>query len=211
MAATRSGAGPIDWMIARQRFKATVEAAAELLDAPPEARQRTLQARAEAFLRSRNAAPKEPAIGALLFTCSGKRLAVESRHVSEVVAMRFVTPLPRTPDFVIGLHDLRGRLLPVFDLHLLMEPGASTPATAGWAVVCGADQPEFLIATDTMASAAHDLPETVASPADGSPAWICGTAADGTLILDGGALLEDRRLFLGQRVSAGSGRPEEKE
>ena len=62
----------------------------------------------------------EPPAGTLLemleFRLASERYAVETRHVQEVQPLRDLTPLPGTPPFVPGIVNVRGRILPVFDL-----------------------------------------------------------------------------------------------
>jgi purine-binding chemotaxis protein CheW len=57
----------------------------------------------------------------LEFKLANERYAVETRYVSEVYPLRDLTPLPGTPPFVRGVVNLRGRILPVFDLKKFFE------------------------------------------------------------------------------------------
>lgn len=52
----------------------------------------------------------------LEFRLADERYAVETRHVREVQPLRSLTALPGTPDFVLGIVQLRGRVVPVLDL-----------------------------------------------------------------------------------------------
>lgn len=46
----------------------------------------------------------------------------------EVVAEPAVTPLPTAPPAVLGLMDLRGEIIPLFDIAVLLNAGASAPS-----------------------------------------------------------------------------------
>lgn len=195
---------PVDWAIVRQRLKTAMDATAGLWEPSAQLRQQKIEARAKAFTRSRTAAAGSvPTIGAVHFDLAGKRYAIEARYVSEAVPLRSVTPIPRTADFVIGLYDLRGQLLPVFNLHQLLEPANSRSPLPNWAIVCGLARPEFLLATSAMASIATDFPEPVSTQSGVAAGWTYGTTADGTTILDGGALLADRQLFVNEPTAGG--------
>src|SRR4051794_13858537 len=81
-----------------------------------------LQARARALARR----PEEaPAAGEMLeileFTLASERYAVENRYVLEVAPLKELTPLPCTPPFVRGIVNVRGRILPVFDLKMFFD------------------------------------------------------------------------------------------
>jgi purine-binding chemotaxis protein CheW len=84
--------------------------------------ERILRTRARALAR---APPLEPAEGAMLevleFRLASERYAVESRLVQEVQPLRDLTPLPCTPPFVLGIVNVRGRILPVLDLKKFFD------------------------------------------------------------------------------------------
>ena len=83
--------------------------------------ERILRERARALARpTHQPAPLEQ-IELLEFRLARERYAVESRHVLEVCPFRDLTPLPGTPPFLLGLVNVRGRILPVMDLKKLFE------------------------------------------------------------------------------------------
>jgi len=53
----------------------------------------------------------------LLFEIEGRRLALPAERVREVARMVAVTPLPGAPGVVEGVVNLRGAIVPVFDLR----------------------------------------------------------------------------------------------
>ena len=57
----------------------------------------------------------------LEFRLASERYAVESRLVQEVHPLRDLTPLPCTPPFVLGIVNVRGRILPVLDLKKFFD------------------------------------------------------------------------------------------
>ena len=54
------------------------------------------------------------------------RLAFSARQVIEIAASEPIARLPRLPDHVPGLMMLRGRALPVLDLHVFLEVAETT-------------------------------------------------------------------------------------
>ncbi len=83
--------------------------------------QQILRARARALAE----VPEQPRAGEMLdlleFSLAHERYAVETRYVQEVHALRELTPLPGTPAFVLGIVNLRGRIMPVFDLKKFFD------------------------------------------------------------------------------------------
>jgi len=60
-----------------------------------------------------NAAPRWSGIG---FSCMGYRLVIPMGQVAELMEMPSATRLPGVQPWVLGLSNVRGRLLPLFDL-----------------------------------------------------------------------------------------------
>ena len=84
--------------------------------------ERILRTRARALARR---PPPASAPGGLLelleFRLASERYAVESRLVQEVHPLRDLTPLPCTPPFVLGIVNVRGRILPVLDIKKFFD------------------------------------------------------------------------------------------
>ncbi|MBO8167949.1 MAG: chemotaxis protein CheW [Thermoanaerobacteraceae bacterium] len=53
----------------------------------------------------------------VVFQLSGETYGIEIANVHEIIRMQDITDIPRTPDFVEGVINLRGRIIPVIDLR----------------------------------------------------------------------------------------------
>jgi purine-binding chemotaxis protein CheW len=60
------------------------------------------------------------------FGVSGNRLAVETRLTEEVFQIKDLTPVPKMPDYVLGLTNLRGHIISVLSLSRLLGLEGST-------------------------------------------------------------------------------------
>ena len=67
----------------------------------------------------------------MTFILNGEEYGVEILKVREIIGMREVTPVPRAPNHVKGVINLRGKLIPVADLRLMlyMPEGERTDET----------------------------------------------------------------------------------
>jgi purine-binding chemotaxis protein CheW len=84
--------------------------------------ERILHGRARALARTpRRASAEGVMLEVLEFRLASERYAVESRLVQEVHPLRDLTPLPCTPPFVLGIVNVRGRILPVLDLKKFFD------------------------------------------------------------------------------------------
>jgi len=67
----------------------------------------------------------------LTFSLAGEEYGIGILKVREIIGMMPITPVPRTPDFVKGVINLRGKVIPVIDLRLRfgLEAAAYTERT----------------------------------------------------------------------------------
>lgn len=80
-----------------------------------------LRARAKNLARKKEAELHIDEIEALEFFLSSETYAVETRHVKEVIQLKEVTPLPLTPNFMLGIINLRGSLVSVIDIRKFFD------------------------------------------------------------------------------------------
>lgn len=78
--------------------------------------------------RSAPAKIREHADNRLLFVLGQRSLSLPLEQVSEVLRSRAITPLPGSPQELLGLVGLRGTLVPVYRLAELI--GIASPAEA---------------------------------------------------------------------------------
>jgi purine-binding chemotaxis protein CheW len=68
----------------------------------------------------------------VVFELDGREFALPLREVAEILRMVAITPVPEVPRWVVGVINLRGRVIPVIDLRRRLgfeprEPGLNTP------------------------------------------------------------------------------------
>lgn len=54
----------------------------------------------------------------LTFDLAEEEYGVEILRVREIIGMMAITPVPKTPEYVLGVINLRGKVIPVVDLRL---------------------------------------------------------------------------------------------
>ncbi len=59
----------------------------------------------------------------LTFTLENEEYGIGILKVKEIIGMMPITSVPRTPDFVKGVINLRGKVIPVLDLRLKFDMG----------------------------------------------------------------------------------------
>ncbi|TVR58487.1 MAG: purine-binding chemotaxis protein CheW [Spirochaetaceae bacterium] len=129
----------------------------------------------------------------LVFLLGDEAYAVEVVRVEEVLEFTTIARVPRTPDFLLGVINLRGRVLPVMDLRsrLGLEAVEHTDETRLIVINtrCGGEQISLTALADSVVGVL-DIGNDAIEPA---PRF--GDLADST-ILAGLARMPDRIVLL---------------
>lgn len=83
----------------------------------------------------------------LTFSLAGEEYGISILKIKEIIGMMTITTIPQTPEFVKGVINLRGKVIPVVDLRLrfAMEAGDYTERTCIVVVETGATSAAFQI------------------------------------------------------------------
>jgi len=54
----------------------------------------------------------------LTFSIAGEEYGIDILKVKEIIGLMTITPVPRTPEYIRGVINLRGKVIPVVDLRL---------------------------------------------------------------------------------------------
>jgi purine-binding chemotaxis protein CheW len=78
-------------------------------------------AEAEASIQVSGGSGIEGLIEVVEFTLGGKRYALDIQLVREIVVMMPITPIPRAPEFISGVLNLRGEITYIINLNKLLD------------------------------------------------------------------------------------------
>ena len=168
---------------------------------------RVLHERAVALARAPHTdSPAEGQLELLEFNLADERYALETRHVVEIHPLRDLTPLPGTPPFIRGIVNLRGRILPVFDLKKFFAlPERGVTDLHRIIVVRGHDLELGLLAdvvssvrTIATASLAPPLPTLSQIAAE----YLRGVSEERLVVLDLDRILADPKIVVHDEVDS---------
>lgn len=138
----------------------------------------------------------------LTFGLSSEQYGLEILRVREIIGLMDIRPVPRTPEFVRGVINLRGSVIPVIDLRLKfgMSAAESTPETC--IIVVNVEALELGIVVDRV-SEVLDIAagEIEAPPSFGAAVctdYLLGLAKTGGHVT---ALLDISRVLGGQELA----------
>ena len=167
-----------------------------------------LEARARLLARVPPAPPRPgESLELVGFVLAGSRYGIESRFVREVARLTRFTPVPGTPAFVLGVTNLRGEILALFDLRVLLGIEAAGVTDLGRIVVVGEHRREYGLIADAASEMVY-LPAAAVAPTEAGwgRAYVRGVGPDGLIVLSGEELLADPRLTLSdERAAAATG------
>lgn len=101
----------------------------------------------------------------LSFLIAEEEYGIEILKVQEIKSWGPYTPLPKSPDYVLGVINLRGAIVPIIDLRCRfgLPPTDYTPTTAVIIVRTGSSEHERIIGlvVDSVAEVYHLSPEAI--------------------------------------------------
>ena len=157
-----------------------------------------LQVRTQQWAKQRANETAVNLLDVLRFSLSGELYAVGSEHVAQVLPLNHYTPLPNTPDFVLGIVNVRGRIVSVLDLRVLFELPIGHLSDRSFLLVLQSPEMEFGLLIDRVLGGAQISRDALlAAPANlvGVRAnYLLGVTAEQCTVLDGARLLSDPNL-----------------
>ena len=63
------------------------------------------------------------------FEIAGQEFCIDIRAVREIRGWNAATPMPHTPDYMLGVINLRGSIMPVLDLRARLDLGRTEPSS----------------------------------------------------------------------------------
>lgn len=173
---------------------------------------------AEVWARRAEALAQEPPAEAtgqttnqLVFWIGGEQYGIEVAHVREIYPLTQLTPVPRAPNFVVGVFSARGRIISVIDLRAFLGRSPLEISDQSKIVVVtntdsGSEtgQMEVGLLTDDVADITTIFKEDIEPPLaihSGVIAkYLYGITADMLLVLNLNALLNDKKLIVHEEI-----------
>jgi len=137
----------------------------------------------------------------LTFHLAKEDYGVEIRHVTEIIGIQRITEVPDMPDFVKGVINLRGKIIPVIDVRIRfkLEPREYDDRTC--IIVVNINDTAVGLVVDEVSEVA-DIPENMVEPPPRAATGGRGRFIQGMgkmedevkIILDVNRLLQDEEM-----------------
>lgn len=131
----------------------------------------------------------------LTFISDGLVFGVDSSYVMEIITSHVITMLPMVPDFVKGIINLRGQIIPIIDIRMRMHKPMQEPNEKNCIIVLDIDTVSIGIFVDEVWQVADVNEENISPmPNNSAQELVSGMLSlqDGTTML----LLDCDQLIL---------------
>jgi len=195
----------LDWAEVHHRLEAARIAAEQGWRPTPEETQRILRDRAKELAREAAAGDESRAfLEVIEFLVASERYGIESQHVREVYPVRDLTVLPCVPPHVLGVINVRGRIVSVVDLKRFFELPEKGLTDLNKAIIVSAAEMELGLLADAVVGLrripARDLQPSLPTLTEIRAEYLKGVCGDRLVVLDAEKILSDPKLVVHQQV-----------
>lgn len=172
---------------------------------PIEQKKKILKDRAKKFAKESSSKVNEAEdIEIIQFTLAYEMYGIETLYVREVFPLKGLTPLPSTPAFLLGITNVRGKILPVIDIKKFFNLPEKGLTDLNKLIILYSDGFELAILADLIIGATNidlnklqpALPTLTGIRAD----FLKGVTNDGVIILDGEKISKDKRIIINDEL-----------
>jgi Chemotaxis signal transduction protein len=137
----------------------------------------------------------------LTFITDKETYGIEIKHVTEIVGIQTITAMPETPDYIIGVINLRGRIIPVVDVRVRFNKPTKDYNDRTCVIVIAFGDVSYGLIVDSVSEVIKISDEDIVDKLDirskGSRGYISGIGKSGSqlvLLLDCQRLLSSEEL-----------------
>jgi len=148
---------------------------------------------------------KEHFMDMVIFRLSPETYGIESAFVHEVYPLKDITALPCTPSFVLGIINVRGKILSVIDLKKFFNLPEKGLGDLNKIIIIHNEMMEFGILADTIIGtrsvpldAIQAAPPTVTGI---GVEYLKGLTRESVIILDGEKILSDEKIIVNEMIN----------
>lgn len=138
------------------------------------------------------------------FLLSQETYGIAADFVREVYPLRDITPVPCTPSFVLGIVNVRGRIISIVDLRVFFNLPAKGLGDLNKIIIIRNETMEFGILADVILGTRHvpndAIQPTVPTVTGIGAEYLKGVTADGVIVIDGDAILRDERIVVHEEL-----------
>jgi len=130
----------------------------------------------------------------LTFRLDNEEYGLEILKVREIIGLMDITSVPKTPDYVRGIINLRGSVIPVLDLKKKFAMGATEETEETCVIVVEVTLDDKKVMMGTIVDAVSEVLEIKENEIENAPAF--GTNVNTQFILGIGKVKDEVKILL---------------
>ena len=194
----------IDWDEIHRRIDAVNAAIAGGCVPSPEDTRHILKERAAILARETEKKADEDSIEVVEFLLANEHYGIESHFIREVYPLKDYTPLPGVPPFVLGLLNVRGRIISVIDIKKFFDMPEKGLSDLNKVIIIHDDKMEFGILADAILGvrniALRELSPPLLTLTGTREEFLKGVTGERIAILDAARILADKNIVVHQEA-----------
>lgn len=195
----------INWDEVRSRMNSVQKSLEHNLEMPEENRKEIFRSRAKVLSQEpKKEEADQNTIEILEFTLAYERYGVESSFIQEVYPLKTLTPLPCTPAFVLGIINVRGRILSILDIKKFFDLPEKGLTDLNKVIILHSANMLFGILADAVTGirkiSLRRLQPALPTLTGIREKYLKGITEDRTVILDAQKLLSDKKIIVNEEV-----------
>jgi purine-binding chemotaxis protein CheW len=194
-----------DWNEVRRRLQSSRETLERQWAPGAENKKEMLRARARALAQEPRAEELDKdRIEVVEFFLAHEQYGIESAYVREVYPLREFTRVPCTPPFVLGIMNVRGKVLSILDLTKFFDLPEEGLTDLNKVIILHNDRMEFGILADVILGvrkiSLNELQTSLPTLTGIREKYLKGVTTERVVILDGEKLLMDKKIIVRETV-----------
>jgi purine-binding chemotaxis protein CheW len=195
----------IDWGEVHRRIENVRKSLERDWAPPPEKKKEILRTRAKALAKEEN----EKDVGGghieiVEFLLASESYGIESSYVQEVHPLRELTPLPGTRPFVLGIINVRGRIVSILDIKRFFELPEQGLTDLNKVLILHGHNMEFGLLADALVGVrkipTSELQASLPTLTGIREEYLKGVTKERVVILDAEKLLADKKIIVHDNV-----------
>jgi len=138
------------------------------------------------------------------FGLASELFGIEKKFIKEVFPLKDLTPLPCVPAFVIGIINVRGKIISVIDLKKLYDLPDAGITELNRVIILQHNQLEFGILADRILGVEKayldELKKSLPTLTEMREDFLRGITPERVVVLDHEKLMNDNRLIVNEQV-----------
>jgi purine-binding chemotaxis protein CheW len=195
----------IDWDRLHRYLDESKAAIEQGFPVNPDKKNKILKQRAKLLSREAGRIEEKKArIEVVDFVLAYENYAIESKYISEVYPLKEFTTIPCTPDFVLGIINMRGRIISIIDFKKFFDLPDKGIADFNKVIIIRSERNEFGIVVDGI-TGVRSIPVSEIQPSLPTltgvrEEYLKGILEDRIVVLDAEKILSDSKIIVYEEV-----------